>query len=310
MCRHASRTSQAMPEIPGRQLEVARGEGGIGRQRGQREVSGGVGRYREALPYSIYSDENQMKTPTKRSAHRFLPLICLVQLSACSSPPPPQVVSKSPTVIDLGHSMAASDPTWTGTPTFERSGTPQMGRIATDEHFGTHLDAPVHFGGEWSVDKIPVDRLVRPGVNISVADSSEDYQITVEDIKQWESVHGAIPEGAIVLFATGWDSRWPDQQRYLNDRDGTKHFPGISAAAAEYLKSLGIVGMGIDTPSVDYGPSAAFETHNVTNPAGIFHIENATNLTALPARGFTVVVAPVNIAGGSGGPTRVFALIP
>lgn len=232
--------------------------------------------------------------------------------ASCSAPPPAssESTAQAPTVVDLGHSISATDPTWTGTPNFERVGTPQMGKIRTDEHNGTHLDAPVHFGGEWTVDKIPVDRLVRPGVRIAVTDTSEDYQITIDDIQQWESQNGPIQEGSIVLFATGWDARWPDQARYLNERDGVKHFPGISVVAAEYLKNLNIAGMGIDTPSVDYGPSVGFETHNVTNPAGIFHIENAANLTTLPARGFTVVVAPIKIAGGSGGPTRVFALVP
>jgi kynurenine formamidase len=42
----------------------------------------------------------------------------------------------------------------------------------------------------------------------------------------------------------------------------------------------------------------------------VFHIENAARLTSLPPRGFTLVVAPINLVGGSGGPTRVFALLP
>ena len=54
-----------------------------------------------------------------------------------------------------------------------------------------------------------------------------------------------------------------------------------------------LTGIGIDTPSVDYGPSSTFETHRTTMPQNVFHIENAANLTTLPARGFTVVVAPV-----------------
>ena len=45
-------------------------------------------------------------------------------------------------------------------------------------------------------------------------------------------------------------------------------------------------------------------------PLDVYHIENAANLTSLPDSGFTVVVAPINILGGSGGPTRVFALVP
>ena len=29
------------------------------------------------------------------------------------------------------------------------------GTFSSDEHFGTHLDAPAHFGGAWTVDSIP-----------------------------------------------------------------------------------------------------------------------------------------------------------
>ena len=184
------------------------------------------------------------------------------------------------------------------------------GSFSSDEHFGTHLDAPAHFGGSWTVDQIPVDRLVRPGVCISVTGKPEDYQVTTADLKAFEATHGAIPEGSIVVIATGWDSRWPDPRRYMNERNGVKHFPGLSTEAAAYLaKERKVVGIGIDTPSIDYGPSGKFETHNLTMKLNLFHIENAANLGSLPATGFTLVVAPIKLAGGSGGPTRVLALI-
>lgn len=218
-------------------------------------------------------------------------------------------------IIDLGHSLAVTDPSWTGDRVFQRK--PEQGQgyvggaFSSDEHFGTHLDAPAHFGGAWTVDRIPVERLVRPGICINVAGKPEDYQLTVADVKAFEEKHGVIPEGSIVMIATGWDSRWPDQKRYMNERGGVKHFPGVHPDAAAYLaKDRRIAGLGIDTPSVDYGPSAKFETHNLTMPLNVFHIENATRLTSLPATGFTLVVAPIKLAGGSGGPTRVFALIP
>jgi kynurenine formamidase len=217
-------------------------------------------------------------------------------------------------VVDLGHALSATDPSWSGTPVFQRK--PEKGdgyvggSFSSDEHFGTHLDAPAHFGGAWTVDQIPVDRLVRPGICIVLTGKSEDYQVTVADVKAFEAKHGAIPEGAIVMIATGWDSRWPDPKRYMNERNGVKHFPGLSIDAASYLaKDRKVVGIGIDTPSIDYGPSEKFETHNLTMKLNLFHIENATNLTALPASGFTLVVAPIKLAGGSGGPTRVFALL-
>jgi kynurenine formamidase len=213
-------------------------------------------------------------------------------------------------IVDLGHPLRASDPSWTGKAAFSRDGTPENGRFESQEHFGTHLDAPSHFGGTWTVDQIPVDRLVRPGVCVNVTGKPEDYRVTVADLLEWESRHGAIPEGSIVLIATGWDARWPDRKAYMNERAGTKHFPGIAAGAARHLVKRGVAGVGIDTASVDYGPSEKYETHNITNPANIYHIENARSLTTLPPTGFTVIVAPVNLAGGSGGPTRIFALLP
>jgi len=218
-------------------------------------------------------------------------------------------------VVDLGHPLSAADPSWTGDPVFQRKAVDGGGYVggtfSSDEHFGTHLDAPAHFGGTWTVDRIPVERLVRPGVCIQVANASEDYQLSVADVKAFEARHGAVPDGSIVMVATGWDKRWPDRKAYMNERNDVKHFPGIHPDAAAYLaRDRKVAGIAIDTPSVDYGPSAKFETHNLTMRLNVFHIENAARLTSLPSTGFTVVVAPINIAGGSGGPARVFALVP
>ena len=220
------------------------------------------------------------------------------------------LVAQSPRVVDLGHPLRASDPSWDGKRAYERNGTVHNGRFEVQEHFGTHLDAPSHFGGTWTTEQIPVDRLVRPGVCVNVTGKPEDYQVSVADLKAFESRHGAIPEGSVVFIATGWDARWPDRKAYMNERGGVKHFPGIGVAAARYLVERKVAGIGIDTASIDYGPSQKYEAHNITNPANIYHIENATGLTKLPPTGFTVVVAPIKIAGGSGGPTRVFALLP
>src|SRR6478735_5881221 len=104
-------------------------------------------------------------------------------------------------VVDLGHSLSATDPSWEGPPVFERKSVKGDGYVtgtfSSDEHFGTHLDAPAHFGGAWTVDKIPVDRLVRPGVCIKVTPKGDDYQVTVADLKAFESRNGAIAEGSI-----------------------------------------------------------------------------------------------------------------
>jgi kynurenine formamidase len=229
---------------------------------------------------------------------------------------------RPPHVVDLGHPLSASDPSWEGTPAFERTTTATLekdgyaaGRITVDEHFGTHLDAPAHFAKNgWTVDQIPAERLYRPGVCIDVsrkAAKDTDYRVTVDDIKAFESAAGSIPPGAMVFIATGWDKFWSDRARYMNERGGVKHFPGLSPEAVAYLaKDRQAAGIGIDTPSIDYGPSTNFEAHKVSMPLDVFHIENAAHLTSLPRTGFMVVVAPIAIRGGSGGPARVFAILP
>ena len=225
-------------------------------------------------------------------------------------------------ILDLGHPLASSDPTWDGPPvfayrtvaTFAKDGY-QAGQFTTDEHFGTHLDAPAHFApGGLTVDRIPADRLVRPAVCVDVrakVAADEDYRVTVADLEAFEQAHGRIAPGTFVLIETGWDTRWPDAARYMNVRAGVRHFPGLSVAAAALLaRDRRVAGIGIDTASIDYGPSTKFEAHQTTMPQGVYHVENATGLEALPPSGFTVVVAPIKIRGGTGGPARVFAFLP
>jgi kynurenine formamidase len=76
------------------------------------------------------------------------------------------------------------------------------------------------------------------------------------------------------------------------------------------LASRGIAGIGIDTASIDRGPSTAFEAHRVLAAANIFNLENLTNVDGLPETGFAIVALPMKIEGGTGGPTRVVAVVP
>jgi kynurenine formamidase len=92
---------------------------------------------------------------------------------------------------------------------------------------------------------------------------------------------------------------------------GKLHFPGFSAEAARFLVSeRHAKGLGIDTLSIDHGPSKDFIVHHVVNSAGRYGLENLAHLDKLPAKGFFVVSAPIKIETGSGGPARVFAILP
>ena len=68
--------------------------------------------------------------------------------------------------------------------------------------------------------------------------------------------------------------------------------------------------MGIDTASIDNGQSTAFETHVALLSHNVPVFENLVNLQNLPEKGFDVIALPMKIAGGTGGPLRIIAVIP
>jgi kynurenine formamidase len=181
------------------------------------------------------------------------------------------------------------------------------------EHYGTHLDAPIHFPpGKTTVDQIPAKQFFGPAVVLDVrAEGAKDadYQMPAKRIEEWEAKHGPISAGSIVLLRTGWASRWPDAAKYRNqDAQGKMHFPGFSAEAAKLLIARKVSGIGCDTLSVDHGASEDFAVHHLVLGAGLYQVENLADLRDVPEAGAFLIVAPIKLEGGSGGAVRVFAI--
>ncbi|HXJ35685.1 MAG TPA: cyclase family protein [Candidatus Eisenbacteria bacterium] len=186
------------------------------------------------------------------------------------------------------------------------------------EHGGTHMDAPIHFAdGKWTVDQIPAERLVGPAVVIDVqaaAARDADYRLTVDDVAAWERLHGRIAAGTIVLLRTGWGARWPDRKRYYGDdtpgATTALHFPSFGAEAAALLvRDRRVTAIGVDTASIDHGPSQDFPVHQIVGAADVPGLENVAHLDEVPETGAWVVALPMKIGGGSGGPLRIVALV-
>ena len=231
-------------------------------------------------------------------------------------------------VIDLSHTYDEATLYWpTAATLFELSriahGVSDAGyfyaanAFCTPEHGGTHIDAPIHFAAQgWTLDEVPVERLLAPGVVIDVAAAAAqdaDYRLTAEDVRAWERAHGDVPAGAIVLLRTGWSSRWPNALAYLGDDtpgDASRlHFPAYGAEAARLLvEQRGVAALGVDTASIDHGPSVDFRVHRIAAAANVVALENLTNLDRVPPAGSWVAALPMKIAQGSGGPVRVVAL--
>lgn len=187
------------------------------------------------------------------------------------------------------------------------------------EHGGTHLDAPIHFSEKGRTsDQVPLEQLIAPAVVIDVRSRTSlnpDYRLTASDLRDWEASVRPIPKGAIVLLRTGWGERWPDRKRYFGDDtpgDASHlHFPSYGREAAEILvNERGVAAIGVDTASIDYGPSQDFIVHQVAMKANVPGLENVAHLEELPETGAWVAALPMKIAGGSGGPLRIVAFIP
>jgi kynurenine formamidase len=262
--------------------------------------------------------------------------------AACQAPAPPPATSApaaatparpfpAGTVVDLSHTYDKTTVFWPTADAFRLETvadgmTPggyyyAANNFFSSEHGGTHLDAPVHFAkGAHSVEQIPIERLLGVGYIVDVADrasANPDHQVTVEDIARAEAAQGPIPADAIVLLRTGFSTRWPDAARYLGTADrGEKavaqlHFPGLHPDAARWLvANRSIKAIGIDTASIDYGQSTAYESHRILYERNIPAFENLAALERLPLTGASIVALPMKIGGGSGAPLRAIAIVP
>lgn len=251
--------------------------------------------------------------------------LCLLVpvVSAQNEPRLSGVASGKTKVIDLTYPLSDKNVKWPGdTRTFEAKTNATVAKdgyftrsIWMLEHFGTHLDAPAHFPpGKATVDKIAAEKLIGPAVVIDVTRESakdRDYLLPAARVEEWEKKHGRIPAGAIVLLRTGWAKHWRSAEKYRGtDKQNVSHWPGFSVEAAKLLVQRKVSGLGIDTLSVDYGMSKDFAVHKVSHGAGMYHLENLADMSALPEAGAFLVVAPIKLEGGSGGPCRVFAILP
>ena len=190
--------------------------------------------------------------------------------------------------------------------------------FSTPEHGGTHLDAPIHFAADrWTAAEIPLERLMGPAVVIDVAAKAAedpDYRLSKEDLRLWAARNGPVPEGAVVLLRTGWGERWPNRKTYLGDDTAgdasNLHFPSYGEEAARYLvEERRVAVLGVDTASIDHGPSTEFIVHQIANGANVSGLENVAHLDQLPEVGAWVIALPMKIGGGSGAPVRIVALV-
>lgn len=208
----------------------------------------------------------------------------------------------------------------------------QTNFVVIDEHCGTHFDAPTHFVpppesglylsgplGAETGDKVPLEDLMGPAVVVDVSFLSGEPGVSPfiepDHVRAFEDENGALQEGEVVLFKTGWDRYYVEGEsgeKYMRASLVTGEFPGWptpSPGTAIYLHEKGVKTIGIDASSIGSAHDGV-PVHQEGLSRGMRYIEILTNLDRLPVRGAYFVFMPLKIAGSSGGPGRAMALMP
>ncbi len=224
-----------------------------------------------------------------------------------------RAINGTSSVLDLTYPWNGRTPAW---PELTRPAKGPLHRFADLEELGTHLEAPAYLlEGKPTIERIPSQQLMGPTILVDVTRKVEkdpDYRLTLEDLRAWERKYGKIPSGAFVLAYTGWGRRFWEKERYRNlDEKGIMHFPGFSMEAVTFLLNRRkIKGIGIDTLSVDHGPSQDFPVHRLLFAAGRVALEGLANLDKLPPKGVKLIIAPLPLEGSSAAPARILAILP
>lgn len=193
--------------------------------------------------------------------------------------------------------------------------------VTLTTHTGTHMDAPLHYGPRTgdaparSIDEVPLDWCLGPGVRLDVRHVPVGGEIGVDDIlTALDAASHELAPGEIVLLWTGADSLW-------GTADYLTGYPGLSGKATRYLVEHGVRVIGIDAWGLDRPIPAMLDEYRRTGdqdalwPAHHFgreqeylQLEKLACLDRLPAAdGFTVACFPVAVAGAGAGWTRVVA---
>lgn len=94
--------------------------------------------------------------------------------------------------------------------------------------YGTHIDCPAHFVPDGrTLEKMPIDNLLFPLCVIDVSskvNEDNDYALTVEDIQDYESKYGRIPDNAFVAMRSDWSITHASDYEN-NDVDGNPTIP-------------------------------------------------------------------------------------
>ena len=208
-------------------------------------------------------------------------------------------------IIDLTHTIAEDMPVFPGTsqPTLTPAFTiAQHGSAETVlqmfSHTGTHIDAPAHMiAGAPALDNFSVEKFCGPALIVNHPPAAG---LSIE-LYLLEQMQEKIKQAEFVLFNTGHSEKWGTKAYF-------EPFPLLTSAAAEFLISFPLKGVGIDAISFDKIHAGASPIHHILLGAGLILIENLTNLQHIKGEYCLFFALPLKYGQADGSPTRAAAI--
>jgi kynurenine formamidase len=147
-------------------------------------------------------------------------------------------------------------------------------------------------GGAWTLETLPAARLVAPLSVIQVQRKNfagSEQLLTMDDVAEYERLHGPIPQGSVVLA-------------FSAKKDVVPVFDAISL---EFLiEARNVIGVGNAGTSVS--PPQA---NSLLATKGVYELLNVANVSELPQTNSVIIAAPQKTPGAAEGPVRLMALL-
>ena len=200
--------------------------------------------------------------------------------------------------IDITYPISGNLPKWPNSIGYKTNwvlsmpeSTNNLSSFTTDTHFGTHLDAPLHFIHQGkSIPEISFDKLIG---KCYVLELRAIRSITSKDLEQAE-----IPLNCEkILLKTDNQFYWEQEIQ-----DFQEDFCSIDSTGAQWIVDRGIHLIGIDYLSIQRyhdGP----ETHQILLNNEVVIVETL-NLEAVSTGWFNLICLPINLKNLEGAPVR------
>ncbi len=184
------------------------------------------------------------------------------------------------------------DPLFEMEPFFQCSkGDPfNLARISMGTHLGTHVDPPAHYlEGGMTVDRLPLDSLVGPGIVLDMTGREEVDRSALEN--------SALGDHVRVLFKT-------DNSCRLLESTFHADYVHLTEDGAAYLVERGVVMVGNDYLSIERYGNPGAPVHMSLLRAGVIIVEGVYLLN-VPVGPCEILCLPLKIHGADGAPARV-----